>query len=134
MISKAFPKSDMIGALASGLCIVHCVATPFLFIAQSCSVSGCCESSPGWWSSIDYVFIGITFFAVFQSGKNTGKLWMKYAMYVIWVILTALVLNEKFALFSIAELWKYLTSLGLISLHLYNLKYCRCSDDSCCVA
>ncbi len=135
MISKAIPKSDMIGAVASGLCMIHCVATPFLFIAQSCSLSGCCESSPTWWSSIDYLFIGITFFAVYQSGKKTSKSWVKYAMYATWVILTALIINEKFAYFSVSDLWKYVTAFGLISLHLYNLKYCRCSgEESCCVA
>ena len=74
MFSSTLPKSDIVGALASGLCVVHCIATPFLFVAQSCSVSGCCsEASPTWWSSIDYLFIGITLLAVYYSGKSTGK-------------------------------------------------------------
>ncbi len=36
---KAIPESDIVGAVASGLCALHCIATPFLFIAQSCSTS-----------------------------------------------------------------------------------------------
>ena len=134
MISKTIPKSDLVGAVASGLCVVHCIATPFLFIAQSCSVSGCCESSPAWWSSIDYLFIGITFFAVYHSGKSTSKPWVKYAMYAAWVILSLLILNEKLVFSPIPEWWKYITAFGLISLHLYNLKFCQCAEETCCAA
>ncbi len=133
MISRAIPKSDIIGAIASGLCVVHCIATPFLFIAQTCSISGCCESSPAWWSSIDYLFIGVTFFAVYQSGKNTNASWLKYAMYLIWVMLTILILNEKLVLFPVSEWWKHSVAFGLIGLHMYNLKFCKCADESCCV-
>lgn len=125
-------KSDLVGAIASGLCVLHCCATPFIFIAQSCSTNSCCKSGPAWWSSIDYIFIVITFFAVYQSGLNSSKPWMKHALFSIWIILTILVLNEKLTNFQISELWKYLTAFGLISLHLYNLKFCRCSGENCC--
>ena len=39
------------------LCLVHCIATPFIFITQACTAS-CCAESPIWWQSIDYVFKG----------------------------------------------------------------------------
>ena len=45
----AINNSDSIGALASSLCLVHCVATPFIFVVQSCAAS-CCASAPAWWS------------------------------------------------------------------------------------
>ena len=122
----------MLGAMASGLCVVHCMATPFLFIAQSCSTtSSCCDSGPIWWSSIDHIFIGITFFAVYHSGKHTTAQWLKYAMYAMWVILSALILNEKFAFVALSEMLKYTAAFGLIALHLYNLKYCQCADEAC---
>ncbi len=135
MIVKTIAKSDVLGAVASGLCALHCIATPFLFIAQSCSTTGtgCCGSSPTWWSSIDYLFIGITFFAVYQSGKNSTKSWLKYALFAIWGMLSFLVLNEKVIFLDISHSWKYLMAFGLISLHMYNLKYCQCSEESCCV-
>lgn len=132
MISKTIPKSDVLGAVASGLCVLHCIATPFLFIAQGCAMSGCCESSPTWWSSIDYLFIGITFFAVYQSGLNTTKPWLKYAMYTTWIVLTCLVLNEKLAIFNLSAWLKYMAAFALITLHLYNLKFCKCNEESCC--
>ena len=28
-------KSDLWGAFASGLCLIHCLATPFIFLAQA---------------------------------------------------------------------------------------------------
>ena len=134
MIVKTRPKSDVIGAMASGLCVLHCLATPFLFIAQTCSVSDCCNSGPVWWSAIDYLFVGITFFAVYHSSKSTSQDWVKYDLYTTWVMLTFLVLNEKLGFLPIAEYWKYLTAFGLISVHMYNLKFCQCVEEPCCVA
>lgn len=133
-INKTLTYSDYIGAFASGLCVIHCIATPFLFVLQSCSVTGCCSSGPGWWSFIDYLFIGITFFAVYYSAKNTSKDWMKYALYSSWLLLTILMLNEKVGVFPLAEMWKYTAAFTLVGLHLGNRKYCRCNDESCCVA
>lgn len=134
MSVKIIPQSDIVGAVASGLCALHCIATPFLFIAQSCSATGCCESGPTWWSLIDYLFIGITFFAVYHSGKKSSKSWLKHVLFTIWGILSFLVINEKVHFLNISESWKYLTAFGLISLHMYNLKYCQCSEKSCCVS
>ncbi len=128
-------KSDILGALASGLCLVHCMATPFLFIAQSTTVvRSCHDTSPAWWSAIDFVFVGITYFAVRQSGINSSKPWMKFALYTAWALLSLAVFNEKFHFIELSTWWKYSLAFGLISLHLYNLKFCRCNGDSCCVS
>jgi len=123
-------KSDLVGSAASVLCAVHCAVTPLLFVAQSCSVAACCDSGPTWWSSIDYVFIAITFFAVYYSAKRTSKAWMKYSLFGSWVLLSLLVVNEKVSLFPIADLWKYLSALLLIALHLFNRKYCQCEPTT----
>lgn len=126
-------KSDVLGSAASTLCVAHCVATPFLFVAQSCTASAaCCDSGPVWWSAIDYIFIGVTFFAVYFSARNTSKSWMKYALYASWVVLTALILNEKVSLLPIPETVKYFCAFTLVGLHLYNRKYCQCAPDTCC--
>ena len=60
-IDSELLKSDAIGAIASGLCILHCLATPIFFIASACSLS-CCNNTPLWWQWMDYVFLGISFF------------------------------------------------------------------------
>ena len=46
-------NSDIIGASASTLCTIHCLATPFIFFASTCTQS-CCASAPSWWVWIDF--------------------------------------------------------------------------------
>ena len=38
-------KADLFGVLASSLCMVHCLATPLIFVVQACTQS-CCEAGP----------------------------------------------------------------------------------------
>ena len=123
--------TDKIGIIASTLCMIHCIATPFLFLAKSCS-SACCESSPSWWSSLDFLFLFVSFFAIYQSSKNSSKIWMKYTMWSTWAFLLAIVLNENIHLFSLTEYVIYFPAITLIVLHVYNLKYCQCKADKCC--
>lgn len=124
-------NSDTLGALASGLCLIHCVATPFLFIAQTCSAT-CCETAPTWWKAIDYIFIVISFFAVYWSSKHSSKTWIINALWISWVLLFLALLNEKFTLVELPETSIYLPAIVLVLLHLYNKKYCRCTKDVCC--
>ena len=124
-------KTDKVGIIASALCMIHCIGTPFLFLAKSCSAS-CCEASPNWWSSLDFLFLLISFFAIYQSSKNYTKKWIKYAMWTSWAFLLALILNEKSHQISIPEYAIYFPALSLVILHFYNLKYCQCKTDTCC--
>ncbi len=129
---KVTLQSDVVGATASGLCVIHCMMTPLLFLAQSGSIDGCAHLGPEWWSSIDFLFIGVTAIAVYQSGTKTSKVMVKYAMIGTWVILSLLIINEKLNALYLPETLKYAVAFGLIILHLYNLKYCQCSGDTCC--
>lgn len=127
-------KSDSIGAIASSLCLIHCLATPLLFIAQSCSAV-CCSSEtvPGWWQWLDYAFLAISFFAIFWSTKTTSKDWMKIALWVSWAALLLVIVNEKTEWFPMKEFFIYIPALSLVALHLYNRKFCQCSEEECCV-
>ena len=124
-------NSDFIGAFASGLCLIHCIATPFIFIAQTCSAT-CCETAPLWWTAIDFLFIGISLFAVYWSVRNSSKSWMKYSLWISWALLCLVILNERIELLQLPELSIYFPAIALVILHLYNRKYCKCKDDSCC--
>ena len=124
-------KTDKLGIAASTLCMIHCIATPFLFIAKSCS-EACCEASPNWWSSLDFVFLVVSFFAIYQSSKNTSKAWMKYAMWTTWLALCVVLLTEKLHFYTLFEHVIYVPAMTLVILHVYNLKYCQCETDSCC--
>lgn len=132
-ISLSPSNSDYSGAIASTLCLLHCMATPFLFFAQSTSFKNLCHTAPAWWQAIDYLFLVITFFAVRQSSNNSSKEFMKYILYGTWAALTLLTLNENIHLFNVTVFLKYMAALSLISAHLYNLKFCQCKGDSCCL-
>ncbi|CAN0596127.1 unnamed protein product [Ectocarpus sp. 12 AP-2014] len=124
-------KSDIIGALASTLCFIHCLATPFFFVAQAGLAIG--ETlHPWWWGTLDILFLAIAFFAVYWSIKNTSKPRIKYTFWLLWMLLAMIVFNEKLEIAHLAEEVIYLPTLGLISLHYYNRRYCRCEDDNCC--
>ena len=125
-------NSDFLGVLASTLCICHCLGTPFLFVAQANAIN-CCEFVPFWWKSFNFFFIFLSFFAIYYSARRTSKNFMKTLFWSSWIVLTALLLNELFELAHLTELPIYLTSSLLVFLHFYNLKYCQCKDDECCI-
>lgn len=131
-IKIAINNPDIFGALASTLCMIHCVITPFLFVASSCSLHGC-ASTPTWWKSLDFFFLGISFFAVKHATKNTSKDFMKPALWTSFILLTLFVSNEKMEWIALSEYFIYVPAFGLAILHLINLKYCKCQEDACCV-
>ena len=126
---KLTSKSDMIGVMASGLCLLHCLATPLLFLAHASTI-GTEASHPWWWGGLDIMFLAISFFAVFWSTRTTSSRWMKYALWISWLLLSLIVLNEKFEIWHISEETVYLPSMALVFLHIYNRKFCNCSDDN----
>ncbi|PQJ78242.1 MerC domain-containing protein [Polaribacter porphyrae] len=124
-------KSDFFGVAASSLCLIHCIVTPFLFIAQA-HVTCCAAEAPDLWKSLDYAFLAISFVAIYWSTKNTAKEWIKFALWISWGLLFFTIFNEKTQWFAIPEYFIYLPSLGLVFFHIYNLKFCKCKEDKCC--
>lgn len=118
-------KSDFLGALSSGVCILHCVVTPLIFAAGISAEHHAHGHTPMWWNAIELTFLAVTLFAVYTSCKQCGKAWLRYAFSGVWLALSLLIANEHFGFIEIAELWKYGAASCLIALHLYNLKYCR---------
>tara|TARA_B100000902_G_scaffold131027_1_gene129876 strand:- start:9583 stop:9969 length:387 start_codon:yes stop_codon:yes gene_type:complete len=119
---------DNLGATFSALCVIHCFSTPFLFITQSYMLV-----VPGWWQALNYVFLCLSFFAVYKTSLNSSSLIIKKLLYVFWGILAFLLLSEEFELFHLPEFITYITGLSLAGLHIYNKKYCQCVDDECCI-
>jgi len=124
-------RSDLLGSVASTLCLIHCLATPFLFAAHAGHVHGHHEH-PAWWGALDIMFIAISCAAVYWSARNSSRRWMKYALWISWVLLAFVILNEKFGWIHLVEEAIYFPSLLLVGFHLYNRKYCKCSNDDCC--
>ena len=123
-------KTDSFGAAASGLCLIHCLVTPFLFVAQSCAKS-CCSTAPTWWLLIDYLFLILSLVAIYFASRRSSKQWVSWSFYLLWFVLTTLCINESVQLLPLKQEWIYAPALGLIALHLYNRRYCRCENDLC---
>ena len=124
-------KSDIIGIIASTLCFVHCLITPFLLVAYTGSLIG--ETHTWWWGTLDLIFLAISFFAVYWSARTTSKAWVKHALWYSWLFLSLLILNEKLELWHLPEEIIYIPAIGLIVLHFYNRHYCHCEDENCCI-
>ena len=67
-----------------------------------------------------------------RSAKNTSKSFMKLSLWLSWVTLFLLIINEKIQLISLPEIMTYVTALSLAVLHIYNMKYCQCKTNKCC--
>ena len=126
-----FQKPDTVGALASSLCVIHCLMTPLIFAAQSLTAVHE-HSAPVWWQNLDFLFIIISFIAINQSTKNSNNISIKYALWINWFTLFFLILNEKTEWFSLAEIITYIVAFTLAGLHIYNLNYCQCKSEECC--
>ena len=124
-------KPDIFGAIASSLCVVHCLLTPFLFLSNGLLYTGL-DKTPFLWSNLDFIFIFISFFAIYRSTQSTSKVFMKYALWISWVCLFSFLLNEKILLLGIPGYLTYIAAVSLSSLHIYNLKFCQCKSDNCC--
>ena len=128
-LTQKILKSDIIGASASGFCIIHCAATPILFLANL-NVFACCEKIPLWWQLLNYLFLTISFIAVISAVKKSTKVWLGIAFIISWTFLFLAILIETFEILIIPEVLSYIPAFCLIALHLYNQNYCTCDD--CC--
>ncbi len=124
-------KSDFIGATAGGLCIIHCLITPFIFAVKTTSLT-CSGISPIWWKGVDYLFLVITFAAIFYTSKTSCSSWVPKALYGLWFILTLLIVDQSLHVTGVSHALMYIPASGLIGLHSYNRRYCQCQDDHCC--
>lgn len=123
---------DYLGAIGSTLCMIHCIATPFIFAAQATISSTCSEISPTWWKMVDVLFLVITFFAVYYSSRSTTLKWAPFLFYFLWTFLALLVFNNFVHVINVPHSLMYIPAISLSVLHLYNLRRCRCANESCC--
>lgn len=133
MVSVIKSKSDTFGVFASSLCMVHCLATPLIFVVQACAAS-CCDTGPWWWRIMDYLFLVVSIVAIYYSARATSLQWMPKTLYLCWSLLAFLIFNEALQWQAIPHLFMYIPAFSLVFLHLYNRKYCRCETKKCCAA
>ena len=124
-------KPETIGAIVSTLCVVHCLLTPLLFVAQSYTATHSHEA-PFWWKNLDYLFILISVIAVYESTKKSTNKLIKAGLWMSWIMLFLLILNEKLVWIELDEIITYSVAITLSMLHIYNLNYCQCETENCC--
>ncbi len=124
-------NSDTLGIIASSLCLLHCLATPFLLLAHTGSTVFQ-DGYSVWWKLLDIIFLGLSFIAILQSTKTTTDSRIKYAFWSTWLLLLFIIMNEKLSILSLPEEVIYVVSVVLVGLHFYNKKYCRCKGEKCC--
>ena len=122
---------DTIGIIAGTLCTIHCIATPFLFIAKACSTT-CCADAPVWWIMIDYLFLFISFVSIFFINKALNIKWLKISFWLSWTLLLLSILDHSFGISYMPENFIYIPAFLIILLHIYNVKFCKCKDVTCC--
>lgn len=125
-------KIDFIGVSASFLCLIHCMATPLIFIAKANSIYAH-EIAPFWWKSMDWIFLTFSFYAVYRTTKIQHKKWLNNILWGSWMALFTLIINEKTEFIHLPELLIYIPSVLLILAHLYNLMNCECTGNKCCI-
>lgn len=118
--------SDWLGVTTSGLCAVHCTLTP-LFFATRPILEGTLDKhghSSEFWSLLDYLFLGLSFIAVWYSARHTSYSVIKWIFWGAWSIFTIGLLSELFH-FYYAKWLMYVGSIALIGMHLFNLFYVK---------
>ncbi len=123
---------DAIGMIAGILCTIHCLATPLLFIAKACSTT-CCADAPIWWIMIDYLFLVISFTAIYFISKALTIKWLKISFWTSWILLLFSILDHSFEIFFLPQNFIYIPSFLIVALHFYNVKFCKCKGETCCV-
>lgn len=131
MIRASLLPYDSIGIIASTLCTIHCIITPFIFIAKACTAT-CCSDAPSWWLMIDYLFLIISFLAIFFISRNLTIKWLQIAFWSSWLLLLLSILNHSLDVFQINSNFIYIPSSAIIILHFYNLQFCKCQNKTCC--
>jgi hypothetical protein len=58
---------------------------------------------------------------------------MKYTMWSSWLFLLTVLLIEKTHLTPLFDYASYFPAIILVALHFYNLKYCQCKNNNCCL-
>lgn len=115
-----FKKADIIGVLTSTLCLIHCFLAPFVFMAWTTS-SAHKNTTQSWWYLLDYLFIVVSFLAIFKTTQNTNNRWINLGFWFSWLFLIVLLLNEKISYIAAPETLIYIPTLSIIILHIYNL-------------
>ena len=125
-------NSDNLGVLSSTLCLIHCLITPFIYISFA-SLFSQNEFLSFPWKGINLVFIVVSLVAVNRSTKKTTSKIIKPIFWFSWCFLFFVLFNEEVKFIELPEALSYISAINLAGTHIYNLKFCGCKDENCCI-
>jgi hypothetical protein len=112
-------SADKLGVASAVICTVHCLAVPLLFILKNWFQfnSAGAHLLPAWWETLDYVFLFVSFLAVYHASAHAASKKIKTSLWVFWVCLVI-------AIFFAHQLhWMaYIASAGLVLTHVANIR------------
>ena len=125
-------NSDNLGILSSSLCLIHCFVTPFIYMSFA-SLFNQNDFLYSSWKGINIIFIVFSLIAVNRSTKKTTSKIIKPIFWFSWCFLFFVLFNEEVKFIELPELVSYLCALNLAGIHVYNLNFCGCKDENCCI-
>ena len=120
MRDKVSVRSDQAGIASAVLCTVHCLVVPALFLLRFSLTDNAAYHLPSWWEKLDFVFLIVSFLAVYHSAGHTKTKEVKISLWLFWATLAVAILFQ-------AHLhWlAYIASAGLIATHFINIRQMR---------
>ncbi len=107
-------KADIIGILSSSICLVHCIATPFLIIYGIGFMTN---------PIFKYLFLILSFVSIFKATENVQHTKIAALLWVsFWGFLFSNLFHEEYHWL---DYFEYLFAGLIIIGHILNIKYCK---------
>jgi len=130
LFSKHSSGADKVGIASAFICSIHCMLVPLFIMVRGWYGKGTLHGNghflhaqgadfwvPSWWESVDYLFLIISFFAVYHAANHAFSKYIKLSLWFFWFCLANAIFFE-----SILHWISYIASAGLIITHLVNLR------------
>lgn len=75
---------------------------------------------PGWWAALDYLFLVVSFIAVYHAATHAAAKGVKRFLWLFWACLAVAIFFEKDL-----HWMAYVASVGLVSTHITNIRQHR---------
>lgn len=111
------PKSDLLGIISSGLCLIHCLAGPVLVLL------GYGFMEPDGWHLWDFLFLAVSAWAVYSVTKGHTPKWIRWGLWVSFAVLSFSIFMSHEMLFFNVLSWA--AAISLVIFHTLNIRHAR---------
>jgi hypothetical protein len=112
--------ADKLGIASAVACTIHCLLIPALFVVKYSFTANInthfAEGLPSWWPALDYLFLVVSFVAVYHAATHAAERGIKRFLWLFWICLAIAIVFEQ-QLHWLA----YIASAGLVTTHVRNI-------------